>query len=71
MKFNIEESDQFLVEVEEAAVWILLTNIEQSQAFAESKLNEFEREINSLKIRLQSFPESGEGNEIKGLRKFP
>lgn len=71
MKFNIEESDQFLTDVEEAAVWILLTNIEQSEAFAESKVNEFQNEIGLLKIRLQSFPESGEHDDVQGVRKFP
>ena len=71
MKFNIEESDQFLADVEEAAVWILLNNLEQSETFAESKVDEFQADINALKVRLQSYPDSGEGDEVPGLRRFP
>ena len=57
MKFNVEESDQFLSDVEEAAVWILLSNLEQSEAFAESKVDEFQKDIFSFLC------------EIKGLSK--
>ena len=71
MKYSIQESDQFLKDVEEAAVWILLSNIEQSEALAEKKVDEFNDDLNALKARLQDFPESGEGDEIKGLRRFP
>lgn len=69
--FEIEESDQFLRDVEEAAVWILLSNIEHSESFAEAKVHEFSDGLNSLKERLKKHPESGEVDHVQGLRKFP
>lgn len=69
--FEILESDQFLADVEEAAVWIISTNIEQSDSLAESKLDELGEELNSLRERLRRHPESGESDSIDGLRKFP
>jgi len=69
--FEIEETDQFLKDVEEAAVWILLNNIEQSVSFAETKVHQLAADLNSLKERLKKYPESGETDEIQGLRKFP
>ncbi len=30
-QFIIQDSDQFLTDVEEAAVWILVSNLEQSE----------------------------------------
>jgi plasmid stabilization system protein ParE len=65
LKFTIEESDRFLKDVEESAVWILLSNVEQSEAFAENRLSEFEVELNALKDRLVDFPESGESDDIQ------
>ena len=58
-------------DVEESAVWILLSNIEQSESLAENKVNEFNSELNSLKDQLQNFPESGEADVIQGIRRFP
>ncbi len=69
--FAIEESDQFLRDVEEAAVWILLSNIEHSESLAEAKVQEFSDGLNALKARLKKYPESGEADQIQGLRKFP
>ena len=71
LKYVIEESDQFLKDVEESAVWILLSNVEQSESFAENKVDEFNAELSSLKDRLQNFPESGESDDIQGIRRFP
>ena len=71
MKYTVEESDQFLKDVEESAVWILLSNIDQSESLAEKKVDEFSEELNALKERLQKFPESGESDDIQGLRRFP
>jgi len=70
-KYEVDESDQFLKDIEEAAVWILLSNIEQSETLADAKVGEFEADMNSLKERLRDFPESGESDAIQGLRKFP
>jgi hypothetical protein len=71
LKYTVEETDQFLKDVEESAVWILLSNMEQSESLAEKKVNEFEAELNSLKDQLQKFPESGEGDGIQGVRRSP
>jgi len=70
-RYEIYETDRFLSDVEEAAVWILQSNVEQSEKLALEKLSEFEQNIQSLKNRLQQFPESGECDDISGLRKFP
>jgi len=69
--FTIQETDQFLTDVEVAAVWILESNLEQSEEFALRKVDEFENGIEELKMRLKEFPESGEEDQIKGVRKFP
>ncbi len=71
MKYALIETNQFLVDFESIAVWILVSNIEQSNVLAEKKLNEFIVELDMLKHRLQSFPESGEEDAIQGIRKFP
>jgi hypothetical protein len=57
--------------VEEAAVWILLSNIEQSEALAESKVDELQADLDALREKLEHFPELGESDEIQGVRKFP
>lgn len=69
--YIVQESDQFIKDVEEAAVWILVTNIEQSESLAEKKIYEFNSELNFLKNRIQNFPESGENDSVEGVRKFP
>jgi hypothetical protein len=69
--FTVQKSAQFLFELEESAIWILESNIEQSEELALRKVDEFQREIEALEERLKSFPESGECDQIKGVRKFP
>jgi hypothetical protein len=39
INYSINESEQFLKDVEEIAVWILLSNIEQSESLAEQKVD--------------------------------
>ena len=70
-KYALEETDQFLTDVEGAAVWILLSNIEESEALANKKIAEFQKNLEALKEQLRDFPESGENDELPGLRKFP
>jgi hypothetical protein len=70
-RFTILETDQFLADVEEAALWILESNLEESEDLALRKVDEFQDEIESLKERLKDFPESGESDIVKGVRKFP
>lgn len=69
--FSIFESEQYLTDVEEAAVWILESNLDEGADFAVSKVEDFEQELENLKARLSQFPESGEEDEIRGVRKFP
>lgn len=69
--FAILESDQFLADVEEAAVWILESNLDEGVEFAVSKVDDFEQELEDLKSRLSQFPESGEEDDIRGVRKLP
>ncbi|OFZ17757.1 MAG: hypothetical protein A2Z20_02680 [Bdellovibrionales bacterium RBG_16_40_8] len=69
--YEIEEADQFLKDVEEAAVWILITNLEQSESLANKKVNDLKTDLDSLRERLRSYPESGEAGEVPGLRRFP
>ncbi len=69
--FTIHETDNFLSDVEESALWILESNIDQSEELASRKADEFQTEIEALKIRLQRFPDSGEEDSVKGVRKFP
>jgi plasmid stabilization system protein ParE len=68
---TILETDQFLSDVEDSAVWILESNLEFSEDFAVQKVDEFQEEIEAVKERLQSYPESGEWDVIKGVRKLP
>ena len=69
--YTIFETDKFLSDVEEAAVWILESNFDYSEDLAFRKLEELQIELETLKIRLQSYPETGEIDFIKGVRKFP
>jgi hypothetical protein len=71
LKFNVEESDRFLKDVEAVAIWVLRSNIEQSESFAEKKVDELGGDINFLKNRLRDFPELGEADDIEGVRKVP
>jgi hypothetical protein len=44
INYRINESEQFLKDVEEIAVWILETNIEQSESLAEKKVDHCQRQ---------------------------
>jgi hypothetical protein len=70
-QFKILETEKFLFDVEDSAVWILESNLEFSEAMAIRKVEEFQEEIDALKKRLQHYPESGESDAIESLRKFP
>jgi hypothetical protein len=70
-QFTILETEKFLSDVEESAVWILESNLEFSEELAIRKVEEFQKEIEALKKRLQLYPESGESDAIENLRKFP
>lgn len=70
-QFTILETDQFLSDVEESAVWILESNMEFSEELAIRKVEEFQKGIEVLKERLQEYPKSGETDEVKNVRKSP
>ena len=69
--YEIKETGQFLKDIEEASVWILLTNIEHSENLAETKLRQLESDLAVLKNKIQKFPESGEEVTAKGVRQSP
>ena len=71
LNYSIEESDQFIIDVEEASIWILVTNLEQSESLAEKMLEEFERNLNELKSILKRYPKIGLEENILSIRKFP
>ena len=70
-KFVVYETDQFLADLEEISFWILATNIDQSESFAESKIEDFMSELRMLRSRLEAFPLFGEASEISDVRRFP
>lgn len=69
--FDVQESDQFRVELEEAVLWLYSHNLEQSVEFADKKYFELQQEVNSLKTNLKRNPRMGQADEISGIRKFP
>ena len=71
MNFEIQETDKFSADLEEAALWLYAQNLEQSEELADRKLNELEDEINSLKSHLRKNPEMGQADKQQGLRSFP
>ncbi|MBI4403265.1 MAG: hypothetical protein HY537_03850 [Deltaproteobacteria bacterium] len=71
MAFQVLEADNFIADLEEAALWLYSHNLEQSRQFADRKFIELEQEINELKSHLQEMPRMGQADEITGLRSFP
>lgn len=71
IKYHIILTDQFLRDVEEFAVWIFLSNIDQSEQLAEKKVDEFKSDLLVLQDRIQDFPELGEIDTVAGIRRFP
>lgn len=69
--FDVQESDQFKAQLEEAIVWLYSHNLEQSQEFADKKYLELQHEVNSLKNHLQRTPRIGQADNVSGLRRFP
>ena len=71
MSYRVRETEHFLASLEEAAAWLYAHNLEQSEAFADSKFAELEKEINDLKAHLEEKPHLGQRDEITGMRRFP
>ncbi|MCB0407575.1 MAG: hypothetical protein KDD34_05170 [Bdellovibrionales bacterium] len=46
--FEVLESDQFKIELEEAALWLYSFNLKQSQEFADKKHLELQQEVDGL-----------------------
>lgn len=70
-EFDVQESDKFKAEMEEAVFWLYSHNLEQSQNFADKKALELEQEVNTLKNHLKKTPRIGQADEISGIRRFP
>ena len=70
-EFNVQESDTFNVEMEEAVFWLYSHNIEQSEEFADEKLLKLHQEVNGLKSHLKKTSHFGQADEIYGVRRFP
>ncbi len=69
-EFQVQESDKFKAEMEEAVFWLYSHNLEQSQDFADKKALELQQEVNSLKTHLKKTPRIGQADEISGIRRF-
>ncbi len=70
-EFDVQESDRFKVEMEEAVFWLYSHNLEQSQEFADQKYLELQQEVNGIKAHLTKTPRIGQADEILGARRFP
>lgn len=71
MLFEVQESDRFKTEMEEAVLWLYSHNLEQSEEFADQKYFELQQEVNTLKNHLKRNPRMGQADEVTGIRRFP
>ena len=69
--YSILESDSFTSDLEEAVLWIIETNKEQSIEFVDKCIDKLRTDILSLTQRLQNHPASGELIPNTTLRKAP
>lgn len=69
--FEVQESDRFKVDLEEAVLWLYAHNLEQSQEFADQKYFELQQEVNALKNHLKRTPRMGQADPVSGIRRFP
>ena len=70
-EFDVQESDRFKSELEEAVLWLYSHNLEQSQEFADKKYFQLQQEVNALKAHLRRNPHIGQADEISEIRRFP
>lgn len=70
-EFDVQESEKFRAEMEEAVFWLYSHNLEQSQNFADKKTLELQQEVNGLKNHLKKTPHIGQADEVSGIRRFP
>lgn len=70
-EFEVQESDRFKAELEEAILWLYTNNLEQSQEFADKKYFELQQEVNALKTHLKRNPRMGQADDVSGIRRFP
>ena len=71
MQFEVQESDRFRVEMEEAVFWLYSHNLEQSEEFADRKHFELLREVTALKSHLKRNPRMGQADDVSEIRRFP
>jgi hypothetical protein len=69
--YSVVESSTFSIDLEEAAIWILESNKEQSEEFAVKCADKLQSEVSTLILRLKKHPESGELIPNTQLRKTP
>jgi len=70
-EFEVQETDKFTAEIEDAVFWLYSHNLKQSQDFADKKALELQQEVNGLKNHLKKTPRIGQADEISGIRRFP
>lgn len=70
-EFDVQESDKFKVEMEEAVFWLYSHNLEQSQEFADKKSLELQQEVDGIKVHLKKTPSIGQAEDVSGVRRFP
>lgn len=66
-EFEVQESDRFKIELEEAILWLYSHNLEQSQEFADQKYFELQQEVNTLKNHLKRTPCMGQADKVAGV----
>ncbi len=69
--FEVVETDQFKMQMEEAVAWLYSHNLETSQEFADKKLFELQQEVDELKNHLRKTPSMGQLDDLRGTRRFP
>lgn len=70
-KYLVEESQQFLKDIESTVTWIYSINLEQSEVLAERSLERFQKELEHLIDRLRLYPLIGKEDIDIGILKFP
>lgn len=69
--YKVIETDRFVADLEDSALWLYSHNLEQSEELADRKLLELEMEINQLKKNLAKTPFIGPADKSGVLRTFP
>ena len=71
MTFEVQQTDQFKADLEEALLWLYSHNFEQSQEFADRKFLELQQEIEDIEKHLAQMPHMGQPSDVSELGRFP